>query len=305
MPLSNRDASARSEKGEDMSSRGSRTALLAACGALCIALARTASGEEVCITVGATVTELRPNASEILAVPSLDSGTPVTVELTYDTAASGSPEGDGVSFEIQDPRLRLVIDGVASTPSDERSGHAFLVDSPPGIGSDSLAFSGRVEFSGATVLVSLLLEDLFGIAFEEAVLPDSLDLSFFSPATVMTKTLPGDSRSLLFNAAVDSIDPCTAANAAFTRAETDGDGALTLSDAVLTLMFLFRGGEQPSCLDAADSNDDGVIDLSDPIRTLLHLFNGGSPPPAPSDCGADPTPDGLDCMTFESCAKLL
>jgi hypothetical protein len=283
-----------------MSSR--RTSFLGACGGLSIALG-TAVADEVCLTVGATVSELRPNASEILAVPSLDSGTPVTVELGYDSATPGTPEGEGVAFQIPDLRLRLVIDGVSSTPGDDPAGQAFLIDSPVEMGQDSLTFSGRVQFSGATVLVSLQLEDLFGIAFGEAVLPESLEVSFFTRANLMTKTLPGDSRSLLFNAAVDVIDPCRPpTEAPFRRAETDGDGTLTLSDAVRTLLFLFRGEEEPSCMDAADSNDDGVVDLSDGVRTLLYLFNGGSPPPAPTSCGADPTTDGLGCKAFEPCA---
>ena len=65
------------------------TFLLGACAGLCAVMAR-ATADEVCLSVQATVSELRPNAPDILGVPSLESGTPVTVELTYDTAASGS-----------------------------------------------------------------------------------------------------------------------------------------------------------------------------------------------------------------------
>jgi hypothetical protein len=278
------------------------TFLPGACCGLFAALG-TAAADEVCLSFGATVSELRPNASEILAVPTLDSGTPVTVELTYDPATPGTPEADGVVFQIPDLRLRLIIDGVPSIPGDEPAGQAFLIDFPVEMGMDSLTFSGQVKFSDATVLVSVQLEDLFGIAFEEAVLPESLEVSSFTRANLMTRTLPGDSRSLLFNATIEVIDPCRPPAAVqFRRAETDGDGTLTLSDAVRTLLFLFRGEEEPSCMDAADSNDDGVIDLSDGVRTLLYLFNGGSPPPAPTSCGADPTQDDLGCKSFEPCA---
>ena len=51
-----------------------------------------------------------------------------------------------------------------------------------------------------------------------------------------------------------------------------------------------------------DVTDDGSIDIADPITLLLNLFLGGSPPAQPfPGCGADPTPDGLSCRSYQAC----
>jgi hypothetical protein len=83
--------------------------------------------------------------------------------------------------------------------------------------------------------------------------------------------------------------------ARFRRGDVDGDGVVGLSDAVLILEWLFRGGPLPACADAADADDSGTVNLTDAIRILRWLLQGGEPPPAPgpASCGADPTPDGL------------
>ena len=85
----------------------------------------------------------------------------------------------------------------------------------------------------------------------------------------------------------------------FIRGDSNDDALLDLSDAVVTLGYLFLGqwsGAKPICLDAADANDDGGVDISDPIGLLQHLFVGGKAPPAPfPDAGLDPTEDGLGC----------
>jgi len=80
----------------------------------------------------------------------------------------------------------------------------------------------------------------------------------------------------------------------FLRGDTDGNGVVNLTDVIVTLTYLFRGGSEPDCHDAADANDSGVIDISDAIFTLSFLFSGGIylPPPCP-DPGLDPTDDGL------------
>jgi len=92
----------------------------------------------------------------------------------------------------------------------------------------------------------------------------------------------------------------------FRRGDSNDDGVLDLSDGVFTLAWLFSGGDEPSCKDAADTNDDGTIDLSDAVHGLTWLFVAGAPPPAPgpSDCGVDPTADELDCAASESCSEL-
>ena len=85
--------------------------------------------------------------------------------------------------------------------------------------------------------------------------------------------------------------------AGFVRADANLDGLVDISDAVLILITLFRGGAELCCADAADANDDGAIDISDAAYALAFLFQGGPAPPAPgaSEPGTDPTADELDC----------
>jgi hypothetical protein len=82
----------------------------------------------------------------------------------------------------------------------------------------------------------------------------------------------------------------------FVRGETNGDARVDISDAQRILNFLFLGGAEPTCFDAADVNDDGRLDLSDPTRLLGYLFLGDDPLPAPfPEAGVDPSADGLGC----------
>jgi hypothetical protein len=84
----------------------------------------------------------------------------------------------------------------------------------------------------------------------------------------------------------------------FVRGETNLDSLAgpDISDAIFILQWLFVGGREPLCLDAADVNDDGTVDISDGIALLSFLFAGGTMPGSPfPDAGPDPTPDGLGC----------
>ncbi len=91
----------------------------------------------------------------------------------------------------------------------------------------------------------------------------------------------------------------------FQRGDSDADGTAVLTDAVFTLNYLFIGGAEPSCQDAADTNDDGAVDIGDPISLLGYLFLGSAPPPAPGPgkCGVDPTADDLATCSAPSCGE--
>ena len=90
----------------------------------------------------------------------------------------------------------------------------------------------------------------------------------------------------------------------FQRGDANVDASVDLSDGILVLQYLFQGGLQLDCLDAADADDSGNLDLSDAIYEFSYLFTGGAPPPAPfAVCGEDPTADGLGCDSYELCAE--
>ena len=89
----------------------------------------------------------------------------------------------------------------------------------------------------------------------------------------------------------------------FLRGDSNGNGRVTISDAIHTLGHLFLGSHpSPECSKALDSNDDGAVNISDPLYTLRFLFLGGPPIAAPyPSCGNDPTVDGLGCESFSAC----
>ena len=56
------------------------------------------------------------------------------------------------------------------------------------------------------------------------------------------------------------------------------------------------------CNDCGDSNDDGIINIADPVKILAVLFGGGGALPEPfTECGEDPSPDTLGCISFDPC----
>lgn len=81
----------------------------------------------------------------------------------------------------------------------------------------------------------------------------------------------------------------------FVRGDVNNDTVINLLDSFATLAHLF-GRELASCRDASDLNDDGAVDVTDAVIGLEFLFRGGAPPAAPfPGPGIDPTEDALDC----------
>lgn len=70
------------------------------------------------------------------------------------------------------------------------------------------------------------------------------------------------------------------AESGFVRGDTDGDGEVSIADAVQGLQHLFAGREL-TCQAAADVNDSGDLDITDPIHLLQFLFLGGEEPAPP------------------------
>jgi hypothetical protein len=90
----------------------------------------------------------------------------------------------------------------------------------------------------------------------------------------------------------------------FRRGDANADGQVNITDGVRTFNYLFLGGADITCLDAADSNDDGALNLTDGVNTLNWLFRGGAelPPPGPQVCGPDASDDPVPCAAYEACA---
>ena len=90
----------------------------------------------------------------------------------------------------------------------------------------------------------------------------------------------------------------------FRRGDANADGGINITDGIFILNYLFLGGPEPPCMEAADPNDDGSNNITDGVYILNFLFLGGPPPTAPGHetCGPDPegSPD-LGCASYEAC----
>ena len=87
----------------------------------------------------------------------------------------------------------------------------------------------------------------------------------------------------------------------FRRGDTNQDGSFNIADQVFQLAALFSGGESCACPDSCDQNDDGSLNIADPIYGLAALFSSGPSPvtPGPTNCGEDPSDDGLGICDYE------
>ena len=111
--------------------------------------------------------------------------------------------------------------------------------------------------------------------------------------------IPGGPEDLSISTRAPEAEP----EERFKRGDTDGNGALQLTDGIRILNTLFMGAAMPVCLDAADTDDNGVVQLTDGIVIFQFLFVGGMVPaePGPFACGGDPTDDDIDCEAYDGC----
>jgi hypothetical protein len=126
-----------------------------------------------------------------------------------------------------------------------------------------------------------------------------------SPPTAINITVSGRSRAP--RTVIDGWVKRRAEPTPFHRGDADGDGRISVADAVGLLLFLFLAGPSPGCLDAADLDDDGRLDTTDAVLILRWLFLGGSAPappgPPPGPCGPDPEGPGASpgCSAYPGC----
>jgi hypothetical protein len=72
----------------------------------------------------------------------------------------------------------------------------------------------------------------------------------------------------------------------FIRGDADNSGFVNGADGSYVYAWLYSGGPEPTCFDAADANTDYTIDLSDAIYIWTFAFSGGPPPSSPyPTCG--------------------
>jgi len=85
----------------------------------------------------------------------------------------------------------------------------------------------------------------------------------------------------------------------FMRGDTSRNKRLDITDPILSLAFLFQGGDALPCADAADADDNGVLEVTDAVLTLSVLYLGYGELPPPNGVDRDPTPDDpLHCYDY-------
>lgn len=64
----------------------------------------------------------------------------------------------------------------------------------------------------------------------------------------------------------------------YVAGDVDGSGAVTISDVVFLINYIFAGTAAPPNLASADADCNGSITVSDVVFLISYIFNGGSLP---------------------------
>jgi len=251
--------------------------------------------------------------SETIPYPELTGVTNFSISAAIEENAQNSPfpnATQGFSMGIaHDP---LYLQGISITPAavlaalDGGGGPAFF---------DADVYSGGVtsgvvyDFFGVETISFTALTDVLDIEYETipanligATVPTTTALSWSnaigSPPVQNVIVIASASFSPTFANGALTLEPVIGG---FRRMDCNIDGSSDIGDAIAALSILFTGGTM-LCQDACDVNDDGEFNIADAIAALSILFSGAAPPPPPiGDCGPDPTPDALECDTYNSC----
>ncbi len=60
--------------------------------------------------------------------------------------------------------------------------------------------------------------------------------------------------------------------------DADGSGAISISDAVYLINYIFAGGPAPNPLLAGDADCNGLVTISDAVYLINYIFAGGPAP---------------------------
>ena len=150
---------------------------------------------------------------------------------------------------------------------------------PPGI----LLTLGEIRYS--------IVQDSVGPSIWQVFyLKEALHNGLIDSDPLFADPLSGDFRLLPGSPAIDAGDPASPPDSdgsrrdlgasfpglpphpIFIRCDTNGDGRMDISDAILTIFGVFVSRDYLKCPDAGDTNDDGVLDVTDPILILTYIF---------------------------------
>ena len=156
------------------------------------------------------------------------------------------------------------------------------------LGGETISVSGTGFLAAPDTIVSIN-----GIPLENQTVVDD---------TTVTGTLPASTAGV-GQVDVDIVNSLGSASIdlgftyGFIRGVVNGDVILDIGDAMYIAMYLFNGGSEPECLEAAEANGDGVIDIADSIYVVAYLFRNGPSPTAPFPAAGldDDSTGGFGC----------
>ncbi len=220
-----------------------------------------------------------------------------TITLCYDDLLTGIPGTFTTSGTILDViGAEFVTEQVDDDPNDG-DGKEIII---------GILLDASPPFDGQTVPPTLNPLQIGSIQFQVPA-----DTPCFTCLSVLfCDGINGNGQVLLSNRVIinsNSVVPaflpggeiCVPKNALFVRGDSNNDSLIDVADVVHLLLYLFRGGDRPDCLDAADFDNDGLINITDPVFMTLYIFEDGLAPPSPfPDCGLEPIPDadGFECF---------
>ena len=230
----------------------------------------------------------------------------------------GNTYGNGIWDEVRIYDHKLTAGEVlylfqgGSTCPEEGDTHCrdLLVDGPEGGGPGTYtAITFADDDSGDEIRYLFRADNGVGAPLEVGPQANNVANFELAPGTWTISVFTDDSATCddeADDAACSSeVVVAESAGSLFHRGDADDSGTLDLTDGVRILGWLFQGGVQPPCLDAADVDDNGRIEVSDPIRLLGYLFLGQPAPEDPGPPGQPCGPDGdgaLGCEAYTSCA---
>jgi len=276
-----------------------------------------------CFTFNITVdcTQLLPGDSACYEITFTN---PNTGEQTICDGRVLRPNGvvGGVGVEPADPvidipfgEVQIVSFELAHLGGQQIPTEVTVSEFAPGITTNPrLSLNGRAIGASSTFPIDLPT-DTTGLASVSVSIPvhDPLDFATFYllvdtdgdgleepilSATVRS-IIPGDCNGngilddieiavgLLVDANGDGVpDICGSGNPSFIRGDANGDQIYDIGDTIFSLAYIFQGGQDPACFEAADSNSDAALDVGDVIFSLGALFGSGQLPADPyPNCG--------------------
>jgi Dockerin type I domain len=211
---------------------------------------------------------------------------------------------EALNFRVAFDPLSLTVVGVSVAPiaailgvNPEFSGTTME------IGGFSLAVVFSFANPTAGGLPPVVDEPVADIVFLVGTVPSGqpIDIAFQNDATADPPqyNMGSIAGQVVLATGIDGSITPTCLPPEFRRGDANEDGAVSISDGVFLIQYLFQSGPTSDCEQAMDANADGARNVADPIFLLTALFAGGATIPAPyPGCGPSLVSSPYGCASY-------